>query len=220
MDEPAPDKPRPVLDPMERLSEILFGLIMAMTFSTAFGFIEGGQADVTVMLAAMIGCNLAWGFIDAVMYLMNTLAERGQSGRILRDIKTSANPARAGRVLAAAMPAEVARAFPIEVLNDAAQALRRLPGPPPVPRIALSDFKGAIGVFLLVVLATAPVVVPFVLIDDPRLAVRVSNIIGIALLFIVGRAFGQIAGYPPYRMAAVMVLIGTAMVLLAILLGG
>lgn len=52
---------RRVLEPIDRVSEILFGLIMVLTFTGSLSAAEAGRADVRAMLVAALGCNLAWG---------------------------------------------------------------------------------------------------------------------------------------------------------------
>ena len=49
------------LEPMDRLSEILFGLIMVLTFTGSLSVAEVGREDVRLMLIGALGCNLAWG---------------------------------------------------------------------------------------------------------------------------------------------------------------
>lgn len=63
---------------MQRVSEVLFGLIMVLTFTGSLEVATAGRSDVRVMLVAALGCNLAWGIIDGGMYLMGTLHERGR----------------------------------------------------------------------------------------------------------------------------------------------
>ena len=64
-----------VLDPIERACEILFGVIMVLTFTGSISVAEGGATETRTVLAAAIGCNLAWGIVDAAMYLMANFAE-------------------------------------------------------------------------------------------------------------------------------------------------
>ena len=52
---------RRVLDPVDRASEILFGLIMVLTFTVSLNVTEAGRSDVRAMLVGALGCNLAWG---------------------------------------------------------------------------------------------------------------------------------------------------------------
>jgi hypothetical protein len=61
---------RRLLDPVERAAEILFGLIMVLTFTSSISVASEGDADVRTVMAGAIGCNLAWGLVDATMYLM------------------------------------------------------------------------------------------------------------------------------------------------------
>jgi len=51
------------LDPASSLGEILFGLIMTLTFALGAGIIieEEGREGARQLLIAVIGCNIAWG---------------------------------------------------------------------------------------------------------------------------------------------------------------
>jgi hypothetical protein len=64
-----------VLDPMERISETLFGLIMALTFICSLGVATG--ASVNVQMIGALGCNLAWGIVDGGLYLLARINDRG-----------------------------------------------------------------------------------------------------------------------------------------------
>src|SRR5207342_1082514 len=90
---PMPDQlaksSRSVLDPIERLSEVLFGLIMVLTFTGSLSVAEAGREDVRAMLIGALGCNLAWGIIDAVLYLMGGLAEKAKRLLTLRAVRNA-----------------------------------------------------------------------------------------------------------------------------------
>ena len=94
-----------VLEPIDRVSEVLFGLIMVLTFTGSLSVAEAGRDDVRAMLIGALGCNLAWGVIDAVLYLMGILAERGKGVRTLRAVQKSSDPAEAQKLIAEASPA-------------------------------------------------------------------------------------------------------------------
>jgi VIT1/CCC1 family predicted Fe2+/Mn2+ transporter len=68
-----------VLQPVERVSEIIFGTLMAMTFIGALN-VGADRLEVRTALAAALGCNIAWGLADAVMYVVGTLTERTKEG--------------------------------------------------------------------------------------------------------------------------------------------
>ena len=62
---------------------------MALTFTLSLGATEAGRADVHTMLIGAFGCNLAWGLIDAAMYLMGIRAERGLGASAVLGIRTA-----------------------------------------------------------------------------------------------------------------------------------
>src|SRR4029453_16281689 len=97
-----------VLDPIDRVSEVLFGLIMVLTFTGALSVAEAGREDVRTMLIGALGCNLAWGIIDGVLYLMGCLAEKGRGLLAFRAVRKATDPKEAQRRIADALPSVVA----------------------------------------------------------------------------------------------------------------
>src|SRR5690349_10142260 len=65
-----------VLDPFDRVSEIIFGVLMAMTFIGAMNVATAGAQEVRTVMKAALGCNIAWGLTDGVMYLVGLVTER------------------------------------------------------------------------------------------------------------------------------------------------
>ena len=211
---------RRVLDPNDRISEILFGLIMVLTFTGSLGVAEAGREDVRVMLIGALGCNLAWGIIDAVLYLMGCLADQGSRVRSLRGARAAADAGVARRIIADALPPLIAGVMRPEEFDSLHQRIMQLPEPPARARLGRDDWLGALGVFLLVVAATLPVAVPFMFMQDAGAALRVSNLVAIVILFMLGWAFGRVSGYRPWLVGLSMVLLGTALVGITIALGG
>ena len=211
---------RRVLDPYDRVSEVLFGLIMVLTFTGSLSVAEAGRDDVRTMLIGALGCNLAWGIIDGVLYLMGCLAERARNLAMLRSVRQAADPLTAGQIILETLPAPVASVLEPAELESLRERLRQLPEPPGRARIGREDWQGSGAVFLLVFLSTFPVVIPFLFIDNVRPALRLSNAIAIAMLFLTGWAFGRIAGRPPWVMGVSMVVLGTVLVALTMALGG
>ena len=68
-----------VLDPVDRVSEVVFGVLMAMTFIGALNVAEDGQGEVRKVMVAALGCNIAWGLTDAIMYVVAMLTERSRA---------------------------------------------------------------------------------------------------------------------------------------------
>jgi VIT family len=209
-----------ILEPMERITEVLFALIMVLTFTCSFSVAGSGREEVRTMLIGALGCNLAWGIIDAVFYLMGSFSMLGQGILKLRTLREATNPAHAHQIIADALPPVVASVLSTLELESMRQKLNNLADLPSGPRLRVNDWLGALGVFLIVVSATLPVIIPFALIEDARRALRVSNGIAIGMLFVTGYMFGRFAGHRPLWMAAAMVILGGAMVAITISLGG
>ena len=91
---------------------------------------------------------------------------------------------------------------------------------PPGAPDCIFTITAAGGVFLLVFFSTSPGVLPFVFIRRPGLALRISNLVAIIMLFLTGYASGRYAGYRPLRVGFWMVLVGGGMVVLTVALGG
>jgi hypothetical protein len=96
--------PELVIEPAERISEILFGLIMALTVTGATSVITADRFQIRTMLIAALGCNIAWGIIDGGMYLMARVAERGSNALLLRKVRAAADRESAHRIIADALP--------------------------------------------------------------------------------------------------------------------
>lgn len=209
-----------MLDPIDRVTEVLFGLIMVMTFTGSLSVVEAGNQQVRTMLIGALGCNLAWGIIDGVLFLMGCLAERGGGLRRLRALRATSDPDKARRLLAEALPTLVANVLRPAEYQAIHERLKLLPDPPGEASLRRGDWLGGLAVCLLVFLSTLPVVVPFILWDEPMRALRVSHSIAIAMLFVTGYAFGRCAGRHPWLTGFAMLLLGVALAGIAMVLGG
>jgi VIT family len=209
-----------ILDPMERISETLFGLIMALTFICSLGVATGTNINVQTMLIGALGCNLAWGIVDGGLYLLARINDRGDKILTLRAIRQAPDPETARRVIADALPSELAALLPQEQLELLRKRLQQLPEPSPGPGLTRRDWTGALGLCLLSFLSTFPVVIPFLLLSDARLALRVSYAVAIVMLFCCGYVFGLHSGLRPWAAGLSMVAVGSALVGVAVALGG
>jgi VIT family len=211
---------RRILEPSERFSEVLFGLIMVLTFTGSLSVAESSREDVRTMLIGAIGCNLAWGIVDAIMYLLNTLGERGQGIKTFLSVRAAALPEKANALIAGVLPSVIAGTLSPDDLETIRKRLVALPDPPPRAWLDHEDFIRALAVFLFVFLSTFPVVIPFLLVRDAALAKRLSNGVAIVLLFIAGYSLGRHTGKYPWRLGLSMVGIGLVLVAITIALGG
>ena len=97
-----------VLEPHERISEVLFGLIMVLTFTGSLSIAEAGREEIRTMLIGALGCNVAWGIIDGILYLMGCLADKGRNLLTLRAVRKASDPQKAQSLIAGALPPLIA----------------------------------------------------------------------------------------------------------------
>ena len=209
-----------VLDPIDRVSEVLFGLIMVLTFTGSLSVAEAGREDVRMMLIGALGCNVAWGIIDAMLYLMGCLAEKGRGITTLLAVRQAADPRKAQRHIADALPPLVASLMEPAELDSIYRRLIQLPAPPAHASLGKDEWLGAIGVFVFVFLSTFPVAIPFIFMHDVGSALRTSNAIAIVMLFLLGYTFGNMTGRHPWLVGIAMVALGAGLVGMTMALGG
>ena len=211
---------RRVLEPNERISEVLFGLIMVLTFTGSLSVAEVGREDIRTMLIGALGCNIAWGIIDGVLYLMGALAERGKDLALLKSVRAARDPERAYQLIADALPASFASVLDSSQFEVLRERLTKLPEPQMKAQLKGKDFKGAVGVFWLVFLSTFPVALPFIFMREAVAAMRISNAIAVGMLFLTGVAYARCVGRSPWVLGLSMIGLGGALVALTMALGG
>ena len=190
--------PGPILDPLERTSEILFGVIMVLSFTSSISVVESGHAETREVLVAALGCNLAWGIVDAAFYLMATYVDRARKLMMLRTVRESSrsgprpwrHPGRAplprlggvddlgGRILTSAPRSDSGAAIRAARAQGSCRRVRRIS-----PGLSLDS----------------PHCDPFIVISNPAVAMRASNAIAIPILFGMGWTLGTHAGRPGWR---------------------
>jgi hypothetical protein len=212
------------VDPSTSLGELLFGLIMTLTFTLGAGIIieDEGREGARQLLIAFIGCNIAWGIIDGALYLVGELFGRGRLRRIGRMIRQSPTRTRAEALVADELDDVLG-----QITTDAERAdlYRRIVDnvhakPPTANKVTGADLMGALVSGVLVVLVSIPGAIPFVVMDDARLALRVSNGILLALLFITGYYWARYTLGSPWIAGFSFLAGGVALVVIAIALGG
>jgi hypothetical protein len=211
---------RRVLDPIDRTSEILFGIIMALTFTGSIRVSDAGREDLRAVLVGAIGCNLAWGLVDAVMYLMAEFMASARLRVTLNAIRQTRTPEPAQRLIVDLLPPPLSSALTAADVETLRQRVIQQPLPSMAVTLTRTDLLGAAGVFLLVSLSTFPVVVPLMIVGRPQLALRLSNGVAVLMLFILGTLLGQHAGRPGWRTGFGMVGVGLVLVAITMALGG
>jgi hypothetical protein len=206
------------------MGEILFGLIMTLTFTLGAGLIvqEEGREGARQLLIATIGCNIAWGIIDGVFYILGQLFERGRLRRVAVSVKTATSDTEARAHIAGELD-EVMERVTTDAERDSLYAAiaRNLRSRDPEPnRLRKADVMGGVASFWLVFFSSLPAALPFLFIDDSWIALRVSNALLLALLFYVGYRWSKLTLAKPWLAGLVFLFAGTLLVVAAIALGG
>jgi VIT1/CCC1 family predicted Fe2+/Mn2+ transporter len=211
------------LDPASRLGEILFGLIMvlAVTLTAGLTAAEGREGARQLLLAA-IGCNLAWGIIDAVMYIMNCVTVRSGKVRLVRAVQSASDEQSALALIQQEIEPELQELLDSQQADALSRSVLKHIAQAKIATKALTkdDLYGALACFWLVFVSCLPAAVPFFIFSQPRFALRVSNFLLLVMLFLVGQKWAQYVGTNRFAAGSAMVTIGLILVGVAILLGG
>lgn len=209
------------LDPVYRSSEVIFGLLMAMSFIGSISVATDGREEVRTLLIAALGCNLAWGLVDAVMHLVARKTESRRNHALMLQLTGAGAEAATGRALIAD---ELPRPLVASIGDDglehirqraiAAGAAARPPG------LTGRDFGDAVIVFFLVVLSTFPLVIPFLLTDHTARALLWSRLVALGMLFLAGAMLARYSSGNPWLNGLAMAAIGALLMAAIMALGG
>jgi VIT1/CCC1 family predicted Fe2+/Mn2+ transporter len=208
-----------LLDPIDRLSEITFGLLMTLTFTGSMSVALGGGESVRSILLAALGCNIAWGIVDGVMSILTGITERNRTAARARALRL-ADPATARRLLREALPEGAAAALSDAEADRLVQFARTRVPETTASGISAADLRAALAIFALVVLATFPPILPFLFSDDVFVAMRLSNAVAVAMLFGIGLMMDREMGPGHVQMRIAVPVVGVILVVTTIALGG
>ena len=211
------------LDPADRLGEILFGVIMVLTVTLSAGFAaDSGKDGARELLLAAIGCNIAWGIIDGIMYIMYGITERGGQARLILSIQKAANEDVALDIVRRVVGPKLELVTEPEQQDVLYRSILAHAKTGNVRRVSPTkdDFLGALACFWLVFVSCLPAAAPFLVFSSPHVALRVSNVLMVVMLFIIGMKWGDYAYTSRIGAGLIMAAVGLVLVGVAILLGG
>ncbi len=209
-----------VLDKQARIAEILFGLIMVLTFTGTISVSTVGRQEVKELLWAALGCNLAWGLVDGIMFLMDQLVGRAHSITQLNRIKQSLGNLESREIIRENLPPLFADLMEDQQIDQLNEKLKKLPDITVRSTLILKDFLLAGQIFLLVFLTTLPVALPFLFFSNVAMAMRISNATALLLLFAGGFSLARYSGLRPGITALAYTAIGVFLVAMTMALGG
>jgi VIT1/CCC1 family predicted Fe2+/Mn2+ transporter len=202
------------------VSEILYGLISALTITCTMSITKSDQTSVDDMLYGALCCNISWGLIDAVMYILMAKTDKFRGISILKFVRNSKDMIKSREFITDALPAVIANALQPEEIETIRMRIAQIPETKIAKNQYVKDYKSAIVIFFLVFLSAFPIVIPFIFNDDLGTALRISNFIAISMMFFCGWGLGKYAGIKPFYSGIIMCLFGTLLVLITIALGG
>ena len=211
------------IDPTDSLGELLFGMIMALTFTIGTRLLARREdIEPHDLVVAMIGCNIAWGIIDAVLYLIGSVFSRNQRIHFVRRLRRTKSEAEAMTTIREEfeledepeISAEDRATFHRVVLDILRHASTER------ARLRRQDSHAAAVIAILVTLTAVPGVLPFLLFKDGYRALEVANFIQICLLFLIGFNWARHSGAHPWRTGLAIVALGVGLVAVSVILGG
>lgn len=204
----------------ERMSEILFGLIMVLTFTGTISVSSAGEQEVGQLLWAALGCNIAWGIVDGIMYLMDTLIGRANKVKILNLLKQSKPGPETRKIMRENVNPLVSELMNDNEIDVITERVKKLPDIDVKKTLTVKNLLVAGQIFLLVFFVTFPVALPFVFIQEVSVALRISNGIAVLLMFTAGFSLAKYSGLKPIKTALAYTAIGALLVALTMALGG
>ena len=213
-------KPKPLLNTMDRVSEILFGIIMTLTFTCSIGIANAKNTEIRQLIIAAISCNIAWGLVDAIGYIVSTIVQRSRNKTILDSVLTTSDADKARKYISDSLPPSIASVLEAADLEQIRNKLAKLPDSALQVRLRTRDLKRSVMIFLLMFISAFPIVIPFIFIRDTQLALRISNMVAIVLMFLCGWSLAKYVGSNKWLMSFGLTLVGIILVLITIALGG
>ena len=213
-------EPKPLLNTMDRVSEILFGIIMTLTFTCSIGIANTKNTEIRQLIIAAISCNIAWGLVDAIGFIVSTLVERSRKRTVLNSVLTTSDAEKARKYISDSLPPSIASVLEVADLEQIRKKLAKLPDSALQVRLTTRHLKKSLMIFFLMFISTFPIVIPFIFIRDTQLALRISNMVAIVLMFFCGWSLAKYVGSNKWLMSFGLTLVGIVLVLITIALGG
>jgi hypothetical protein len=218
---PGPSFFHKYLAPEDRLAEVICGLIMVLSFTAATGAILEG-ATPHALLFAVLGCNIAWGIVDGVTYVLGNLMNRGARARLILALQRAPDDGRSAQAVAARIEDTLGELLTPEqrgqVLQWIVQGVTCIKPEP--TRIKKQDLYTGLVCFLIVFGTAIPILLPFLLFKNEVHALRVSNGLILAMLFAMGWRWAPFANMSRLKTGLALLTMGFVLVVITLALGG
>ncbi|GDY16355.1 hypothetical protein LBMAG54_12110 [Nitrosopumilaceae archaeon] len=210
----------------DRLAEIMCGVIMVLVMIgylrlslTSGDYIEMKKTLILIPL----GCNAAWGIIDGILYVLINLIKRGKIYRLSQSVKFKKDQEDAHISIEDDLSSAVGDSLKKEDIEEISDEILKRVDPIIIEKpewVTKKDLFVVLLTFVLVVSTAIPLLIPFMILDDLMLAIRLSFVIGLGMLFFIGYTWGKYASRNKIRSGIAMMIIGVVVVGITMVLGG
>jgi hypothetical protein len=218
---PGPSFVHKYFAPEDRLAEAICGLIMVLSFTAATGALLEGAAP-HALLIAVLGCNIAWGIVDGVTYILGNLMNRGARARLIQTLQRTPDDPVGAQAVQARIDDTLGQLLTPEQRQKVQQwILEGVPRLVPEPvRIKKADLFTGLVCFMIVFGTTIPVLLPFILLKNQVHALRISNALTLAMLFAMGWRWAGFANLSRLKTGLALLAMGLVLVVITLALGG
>lgn len=211
------------IGPVDTLQELVYGLVMVLaTISTVSVVIGVNNVSRETMALTALGVNLTWAMADMVIYMVTEKYDISRRRRLTRAISTGQMGDRTmeviereleGTIVGDMDPADRRRIYQ-EILRSGSRASEVR------SNNDLRLLYGGMSYFTITLVPAVVVVVPILLISPLELAIPCSSLLAAGLLFLTGYAWAPHAGMGRLSTGLILLLVGIAITLATLVLGG
>lgn len=204
----------------ERASEAMVGVLVALAARGGIQISTEHAAEPSTLAWVSFAATLTWAFLDAFFMLMAAKGSRLRWAHLTDDRR---DPEERGHAWAdealnhtflSNLEEEALQRIREQAIREAAQAK------PVSARLTSEDWLTALAVFVVVLVAGLPPIVPILLIPDVEVAAWTSYGVAVVMMFLLGAQWGPAHGLSRLRSGLAMVAIGSALVLIVLIMGG
>lgn len=207
-------------DPSDRYLEVMFGVIMALSFTSAVSVSHDGEAQIEHLLWAAISCNIAWGLIDGLTFLISSMVKRSRKNVLYHSIINAQTKEEGMRRAKEELQPFIAGIISDEQMITLYKKVKELPEPPKHFLFNCHETISAINIFLINFFSTLPLALPFIFMANAYYAKIASDSISLIILFYCGYRTAKYSGFKPWLGGIGMVLLAFVFFILTKLLGG
>ncbi|TXH68602.1 MAG: hypothetical protein E6Q83_12825 [Thiothrix sp.] len=190
-----------------------------MSVLSALRVTSGQTIDPIHLVYAAAGSTLAWGFVDGMMDLIGVLINRTHTYKVLNSLVKAQSLGEFRQHLMDESPSYI-----VEKLNDNSleqiQTFLRSQEQTHRPGLNRDDLQKAFYIWLIVVSASLPLIMPLILIKDHLVAFRVTQFISVWIMFAMGYKLGDWLGIHSLFSGLFFAAFGAFITMVCIALGG